>query len=226
MIESDMAAPQSESTQANRARGIKLTVFALLGFMALVLGLFINKITTPRVLSPAELRINGAVVFDKPRIFKDPQLIDHRGQPFNLSRLQGKWTLIFFGFTHCPDVCPTALADLNKLLESLDNDIRADTQVVLVSVDPARDTEAVLANYVTYFNPEFIGVTGEFLQIKRFAGQLNVAFNKVSLGDTYTVDHSANIVLINPRGHYHGFFKPPLDINRMKLTFQSMVTAF
>lgn len=216
----------TDTFMEQRRRGIKLTVIAIVVFMVTVLALFINKITSPRILSATELRINGAFQFDQPRIFEDFQLTDHRGRAFSLANLKGKWTLIFFGFTHCPDICPTTLSSMNDLIKTLDEDIRANTQVVLVSVDPARDTVEKLAEYVPYFNPDFIGLTGEFLDIKRLAGQLNIAFAKVSLGEDYTVDHSASVVLINPRGHYHGFFKPPLDIPRMKLTYQSMVASF
>ncbi|TQV70718.1 SCO family protein [Exilibacterium tricleocarpae] len=220
------AAADTRSLEEGRRRGVRFTVVILVAFIATVLGLFYNKFTSPRVLSATDLRVNGAFEFDKPRIFKDFQLTDHRGQAFSLANLQDKWTLMFFGFTYCPDICPTTMATLNELVGTLDEKILDNTQVVLVSVDPARDTVDKLAQYVPYFNEDFIGLTGEFLQIKRLATQLNIAFNKVTLEDTYTVDHSANVVLINPKGHYHGFFKPPLDIARLKLTYQSMVTAF
>ena len=93
---------------------------------------------------------------------------------------------------------------------------------MLVSVDPARDTVEQLAGYVPYFNEDFIGVTGEFLDIHRFATALNTPFRKVPGQDeNYQVDHSANVVLINPRGDYHGFFKAPLDLAKMKVTYRS-----
>ena len=94
-----------------------------------------------------------------------------------------------------------------------------------MSLDPARDTPEQLKNYVEYFNPEFTGVTGEFLNIHRFAKQVNVAFQKVVLdaasGD-YTVDHSGNVILINPDGYYHGFFKAPIETAKLALTYQSV----
>lgn len=207
-------------------RGIKLTVTVLLLFIALVLGLFLNKITTPRVLSPIELRANGTHVFEQPRILQDFALTDQQGQPFELEQLQGKWSLMFFGFTHCPDVCPTTLLQLKTVKQQLQPDIAAQTQFVLVSVDPARDTVAQLEQYMPYFDPEFVGLTGDFLEIKRLATQLNMAFVKVTQGDSYTVDHSANIAIVNPYGHYHGFVKAPLDEARLKLTLQSIVTSF
>jgi protein SCO1/2 len=111
---------------------------------------------------------------------------------------------------------------LNQFMGQLEGTEVEDTQVVLVSVDPARDTVEQLASYVPYFNEEFIGVTGEFLDIHRFATALNTPFRKVPGQDeNYLVDHSANVILINPRGDYHGFFKAPLDLAKMKVTYRS-----
>lgn len=216
---------ETEQRAAKRQRGIKLTIAVIIAFITLVMIGFINKITTPRMLNAVELRVNGAFVFDNPRMFKPFSLLDHKGQGFKPASLEGKWSLVFFGFTNCPDICPTTMATLAKLVKNLDEELLAETQVVLVSVDPARDTKDVLAKYVPYFNPDFIGVTGDFIEIKRLANQLNVAFAKVvtnqETGD-YTVDHGATVALINPRGHYHGFFKPPLDAARLKLTYTSI----
>jgi len=225
-----MAATATAAARTKRQqRGVKITLLVSVSFIVVVLAGFINKITTPRLLNSMEMRANGAFVFDQPRIFNDFTLTDHHGQPFSLAQLQGKWTLMFFGFTHCPDVCPTTMATLNHWVAALEPEVLADTQVVLVSVDPARDTVTKLSEYVPYFNPDFVGLTGDFIEIKRLANQLNIAFAKVvtdtERGD-YSVDHSANIALINPRGHYHGFFKPPLDIARLKLTYLSMRTNY
>src|SRR5690606_23657827 len=153
---------------------------------------------SPRIMSVAELRVNGAIVFDKPRIINEFQLIDHNAEAFTLQNLKAKWTLVYFGFTHCPDICPTTLAKLSQVVKQLDDDIANETQVLMISVDPARDTPEKLQEYVPYFHPDFIGVTGEFVQIMSVAQNVNVAFNKVMLDDDYTVDHTGNIVLINP----------------------------
>ena len=99
----------------------------------------------------------------------------------------------------------------------------SDTRVVMVTVDPLRDTVEQLAQYVPYFNPDFTGVTGDYIEIQRFATSLNVAFRKVpGQGENYQVDHSANLVLINPRGDYHGFFRSPLELAKLKVTFRSI----
>ncbi len=222
---SDVALDVTEMNQRQK-RGITYTVVAIAVFVVVVMGLFLNKITTPRVLSPIELRVNGTFVFDQPRIFKDFSLLDHQGEPFSLENFKGKWSLVFFGFTACPDVCPATLSMMKQVKSQLDDDIEEQVQFVLVSVDPARDTVEQLSQYMPYFDPEFIGLTGEFLEIKRLANQMNMAFVKVPQGESYTIDHTANIALVNPYGHYHGFIKPPLDNARIKLTLQSIVSRF
>jgi protein SCO1/2 len=218
-----MSAPAPDAQQR---RNILRTIWILLVFIAVVIGLFLHKFLSPRVLSPQELALNGAVVFDKPRIIPPFELVDQKGAPFTLERLQGKWSLVFFGFTTCPDICPTTLATLSQWYKTLDKDIQAETQVIMVTVDPARDTSEKLAAYMQHFDKDFIGVTGEFLAIKTLTDQLNVAFNKVTLETDYTVDHSAHLVLLNPYGHYHGIFKPPFQLGQLKTTYQSIVTSF
>lgn len=206
----------------SQSRNIKLTVGGLLLVIAVIVGGFVHRVSMPRVMTESEMKINGLYLFDTPRAIGDFALIDHHGEVFDPARLQGQWTLIFFGFTYCPDICPTTMTFLNQFVSSLEGTEAEDTQVVMVSVDPARDTVEQLATYVPYFNPEFTGVTGEFLDIHRFATALNTPFRKVAgEGDDYQVDHSANVVLINPRGDYHGFFKAPLDLAKMKATYRS-----
>lgn len=211
----------SESKK-RQSRGIKLTVLALAVFITVIVAGFVHRVSLPRVLSSTEMQINGLYVLETPRNFGEVNLVDHHGDAFTNERLKGKWTLIFFGFTYCPDICPTTMSFLNDLMGQLEGTEVEDTEVVMVSVDPARDTVEKLAGYVPYFNPEFTGVTGDFLDIHRFATALNTPFRKVAgQGEDYQVDHSANVVLINPRGDYHGFFKAPLDMAKMKVTYRS-----
>jgi protein SCO1/2 len=211
---------QSRSAQR---RGVKITVLAVVVFMVVVVAGFVYRIGQPRILTPIELKVNGFYMLETPRNFGELALVDHRGKAFTRANFEGKWTLVFFGFTFCPDICPTTMSFLNQLMTQLEDTEAADTQVVMVSVDPARDTVEQLAGYVPFFNPDFVGVTGEFLDIHRFATALNTPFRKVpgQDNDDYLVDHSANVVLINPRGDYHGFFKPPFDMAKMKLTYRS-----
>ncbi len=205
-----------------QTRNIRLTVVAVLAFITVIVGGFVYRIQQPRVMPVTEMKVNGFYQLDTPRNFGEINLVDHHGAPFTRERFEGRWSLVFFGFTYCPDICPTTMSFLNQFMAQLEGTEVEDTQVVLVSVDPARDTVEQLAAYVPYFNPDFIGVTGEFLDIHRFATALNTPFRKVPGQDeNYLVDHSANVVLINPRGDYHGFFKAPLDQAKMKVTYRS-----
>ena len=206
----------------SQSRNIKLTIAGLLLFITVIVAGFVYRVSLPRIMTASEMSANGLYLLETPRNIGEFDLIDHHGNPFNPGRLEGQWTLVFFGFTHCPDICPTTLTFLNTFLESLEGTEAQDPQVVMVSVDPARDTVQQLADYMPYFNPDFIGVTGEFLDIHRFATKLNTPFRKVMDEDgSYQVDHSSNIVLINPRGDYHGFFRAPLDLAKMKVTYRS-----
>lgn len=206
----------------SQSRNIKVTVVGLLAIITLIVAGFVHRISLPRVMTASEMKINGLYLLDTPRSIGDFALTDHHGEPFNPARFEGHWSLVFFGFTYCPDVCPTTMTFLNEFMASLEGTEARDTQVVMVSVDPARDTVQQLAGYVPFFNPDFVGVTGEFLDIHRFATALNTPFRKVAgEGEDYQVDHSSNVVLINPRGDYHGFFKAPMDLAKMKVTYRS-----
>ena len=158
-------------------------------------------------MSPEQMQAIGFYQFEQSRGISEFKMIDHLGNDVGLPAFKGKWTLLFFGFTTCPDICPTTLGVLNKALEGLDEP----PQVVMVTVDPERDTSEKLKNYVTAFNSEFRGFVGTFDQTVRLAEQLNIAFGKIpgSEPGTYLVDHTASIVLIDPHAGYAGFIKAP-----------------
>ena len=207
---------------ASNQPGVRWTIAGVLLFMTIVVASFIHRVGEPRIMSLAETRANGLFLFDTPRDVGGFSLTDHRGLSFTRDDLRGRWTLIFFGFTHCPDICPTTMAELAELKSQLADTEASDARVVMVSVDPARDTPDRLAQYVPYFHPDFIGVTGEFADILSVAQRLNAPFRKVSEPDGgYQMEHSANVMLMNPRGDYHGFFRAPLDIPKMRVTLRS-----
>lgn len=203
------------TTPEARRRHVRLTVFALLGVIMLIVGMFVRQFVSPERLDPEWLRAHGAVLFDPPRSFEAPRLLDQDAQAFDGAAFQGNWSVLFFGFTYCPDVCPTTLALLRDVAGALSAG-KYPVHFYLVSVDPARDTPAVLKPYIKHFNPEFRALTGEFLDVHRFATQLNIPFRKsVEVDGNYTIDHSANLALINPQGHFAGFLMPPFDEARI-----------
>lgn len=125
------------------------------------------------------------------------ELTTHKGMPFNYAEIVGKPTLLFFGFLNCPDVCPTTLSDITGWLEKLGHD--ADRlNVVFVSVDPDRDTQQVMANYLTSFDPRIVGVVGQLSELRKVTKPLGVYFKKVSKDDgDYTMDHTASVLLLD-----------------------------
>jgi len=206
----------------SKIRGVRWTIAGVLVFIFLIVASFVHRVGEPRVMSLAETRANGLFLFDTPRDPGEFELLDHKGKSFSRAQLLGRWTLVFFGFTHCPDICPTTMVELADLKSQLANTEAEATQVVMVSVDPARDTPERLSEYVPYFHPEFLGVTGDFTAILSFAQRLNAPFRKLSEPDgDYQMEHTANVVLMNPRGDYHGFFRAPLDIPKMRVTLRS-----
>lgn len=154
-----------------------------------------------------------ALVLPQARSIGDFTLTDQNGQPFTGENLKGKWSFMFFGYTHCPDVCPTTLAILNNVAQSLEQQDGNldDEQFVFVSVDPERDSPETIGKYVAYFNPAFVGATGERDQLDKLAKAMSVMYyiNRKPGQQDYTVDHSASIVLIQPDGKMRALFSPP-----------------
>ncbi len=130
---------------------------------------------------------------------KSLDLTDHTGKPRHLQDFRGKAVVLFFGFTHCPDVCPTTLAEMSQALKQIGPDAER-VQVVLVTVDPERDTQDALAKYVTAFDPRFLGLYGDLEATRRVAKEFKIYFEKRKTGDTYSVDHSAQSYVIDPQG--------------------------
>jgi len=199
-------------------RNVRFTVFALIGVALLIVGMFVRQFVNPDRLDPEWLKLHGAMMFDQPRSFDQPRLVDQDGQAFDGSAFAGSWNVLFFGFTFCPDICPTTMTMLRDVEKTLQESGKGSypLRVYLVSVDPARDTPEQLRPYVAHFSENFRGLTGEFLDIHRFATQMNIPFRKSPGEDgNYSVDHSANLVLINPQGHFAGFIMPPFDTERV-----------
>lgn len=150
---------------------------------------------------------------DQARALPQFELIDHNNQPLTRASLEGKWSLIFFGYTHCPDICPTSLQTMSDMVAAIeDPDVLNAVQVYFVSVDPERDTPEILAAYVTYFNADFIGATAQPEKLTPLTQSLGIAHNirnKTEGSTSYDVDHSSAIVLINPQAEYAGLFGAP-----------------
>ena len=208
---------------------IKKNILIIAIFILTVLTLFINKLTTPRALSTNELLINGLFLFEKPKPISEFTFISADGKEFNKLDLYGKWTLMYFGFTRCPDECPTTMYQISKLIKVLrEKEFPLDDkQWVLVSIDPERDTPEDINKYAKGFDEDFIGVSNIRPMLLNLATQLSVN-NVMPSGDnmdhSHLDNHVNNIILLNPEGDFAGVFRPPFNVSRLSLTYQSVTS--
>lgn len=157
---------------------------------------------------------------------QDFSLTDAAGRRRSLADFRGKVVLMFFGYTHCPDVCPTTLAELASVLKQL-GPAADKVQVVFITLDPARDTAAVLRQYVPAFNPSFIGLTGSEAEIAKVAQTFKVFYQKQksSDGKTYTLDHSANTFAFDPAGRLRLLFGFASDQKKMVSDINNLIAG-
>lgn len=206
-------------------KGLPLWLVAIVALIGGILAA--NQLLQPPaapVLSQSTTRLVPA------RVLQSFELIDHTGAAFNLERLRGHWSFLFFGYTHCPDICPTTLNTLNALARTIDTlpEPMPTPQFVFVSIDPERDTPELLAKFVPYFNPAFIGVTGTPSSIDALTKQLSVVYLKIESDrpDSYLMDHSAALLLIDPKGNLHALMSPPFDTALMAQDFQKLTQYY
>ncbi len=189
------------------------TVAISLAVIGLMLGLAVSHYMH-RSSKIDNARFHGTWL-DEPREVASFELIGTEG-PFNNASLQHRWTMMFFGFTTCPSICPTTMVELAKMTQLLEKQgVKPLPQVVLVSLDPERDTVKKLHQYVTAFHPQFLGARGESLEaVKAMANEMGVAYTKVTVpGDKdkqhYNIEHTGTVMLFNPEGKLSAFFTMP-----------------
>ncbi len=167
----------------------------------------------------------SAAVYREPRALPEFALVAHDGSRFDAEDLRGRWTVLFFGFTNCPDVCPATLAQLAAVRRRL-ADLPADQQprVVMVSVDPKRDTPERLARYVPYFDPSFVGVTGTPEAVEGLTKRMGVAVHVGPERDgVYTVDHTAALFLVGPDARLAAVFPTPHVADTIAADYRAIV---
>ena len=204
--------------------GIRNSLLGIGGFIALILGLFVASLIAPKQLSKEEFMGLGYYPLASHRQVAQFNLLDENANQFDQQDLLGNWSLLFFGYTHCPDICPVTLARLNETMRSVEEDLAERVRVILVTVDPERDTPEILKAYVGAFNTSFRGLSGEFDQVVVLATQLNIAFGKVPGTEpgTYQVDHSGSIAVVNPLGQYVGFIKSPVQPENLQVILTAL----
>lgn len=191
--------------------------------VTLIVGAAAAWLTEYIKLTPSPQGTEG-LLWPPPKTLEGFALLDQAGAPFTPERLEGKWSLLFFGFTHCPDICPNTL----RLLEKASPAFPADTQVVFVSVDPERDTPETVAQYVRFFDPDFLGVTGTPDSMAAFTRSLGVLSMRTEADEqgNYSVDHSAALFLIDPHRRLVGIVAQPFteeSVSRLYLDIRRFV---
>lgn len=165
------------------------------------------------------------LMWPNPKQVQTFQAIDQTGKEFGVEQLRGKWSFLFFGYTHCPDICPITLAVLARVQRELDAvGGGAPIQTVFVSVDPERDTPDLIAQYVRHFHERFVGLGGTLAQVQGLTAQLGIAFYHdapTPEGD-YLVDHSASVFLLDPEGRLLSIFPAPQDADRILAKFRAI----
>jgi protein SCO1/2 len=196
------------------------TVFILVAIVALILGLTVYRVLSGKSAGDQTALIDaGVILLPQSRNLPDLTMTNQDGQPVQIDELKDKWTLLFFGYTYCPDICPTTLAQLRQIKSELPQSSLSKLRVVLISVDPERDTPQQLKQYLGYFDKDFVGLTATVPDIQKLASGVSIPFIPADTSKPgYTVDHSGNLALLGPDGTQRGFIRAPF--NNQKLLAQ------
>lgn len=218
----------SEAASKKKKPLENIILLVSIGILSLLVGLWLSqKMLVDNNDSQVPKNLD-ATVLPHARTLVGFNLLDHNGQTFSPVQLKGQWSFLFFGFTNCPDVCPTAL----KVMQSVWNTLPTKTgdkghpKLYFVSVDPDRDKPETLKHYVQYFHPEFNGVTGKLDELDKLTNQIGILYGydeKENDKDIeYTVNHSAQIILIDPKGRMRAVISPPHDPKTIAANFQTI----
>lgn len=166
------------------------------------------------------------IVYPQAREIGDFNLPDYDNKALTADRSRDKWWLVYFGFTYCPDACPVALGDMKKIKSLLSGQDREKLGFTFVSVDPNRDTPARLKEYVSYFDPEFLAMTGEPTALQQLAGRVGVVFivPENTADENYVVDHSTFMLLWNPQVNLKAILKAPHNPERVAAAIRKIMS--
>jgi len=211
----------------NTQKRITITVAALLAIVALVCGLFVSQyVHTKKKIDVSEFH---GTYLEKPREINQFSLSGSDHQPFTNASLQGQWTMVFFGFTNCGYLCPTTMAELSKMYRLLEEKgVTTLPRVVMISIDPERDSFEKLNNYVTAFNQHFYGARGDEGAIKLMTREMGIAYAKIALptaedAQNYDMEHTGTVILFNPQGELNAFFTTPHKADLLARDYQLLL---
>ena len=178
-------------------------------------------------VSSADKSPSVATVLPQPVALPEFALLDEQGQGFNRESFLGQWSLVFFGFTHCPDICPATLQQLSLARDRMiAGGVSNIPQIVLISVDPDRDTPDTMRAYTSHFGSGIKGVSGDIDQLRKLTSTIGVYFAKSDQNnDNYNVDHSTVVLLVNPRSEFHAVFSSPHMVDNFAADVPLMTDA-
>ncbi|QSX77364.1 SCO family protein [Agrilutibacter solisilvae] len=209
----------------------RTTVYVLVAALAAALGLWAAQGFFARPATPGHPPLKAARLFDPPRELPAFTLRQSDGTPLVSGELKGHWTIVFLGFTNCPDVCPTTLTQLRvaqKQWAPLPEATRP--RVLFVSIDPERDTPDRIGEYTQAFHRDTLAATADVPALEAFVRSLSLVFAKVPApegtpADQYTMEHSASMAVLDPRGRLAGFISPPFEPADIAADFQTLTEA-
>jgi protein SCO1/2 len=207
-------------SSSRRAGRVSATYLILVAAVAAAVGLWLGS----RAFAPSAPKFAAAVMYPAPRELPDFKLQRADGAALTKADWNGRWTVAFFGYTNCPDVCPTTLATFKQVFAKLAADGIADkVRFDFISVDPQRDTPEQLTKYVGYFDKDFVAATGSDEELTKLTRALGLIYSREPTGNgDYAVDHSASAVLIDPAGHEVGLFRPPFDAKAIAADLETL----
>lgn len=218
-------------------RKIIASLFVIAGFLAVFFGLWTHHQVSPKLVTPA-MKLKSGFILPEPKPISDFELMQTNGELLNNEALHGHFTLLFFGFTHCPQMCPTTLATLSQVYQAWHRDEHSILpKMIFVSVDPERDTIASMQDYVASFHEDFIGAVGDEGHLAPLKESLGILAMKTPMpgmahhqshdvNQDYNVDHSGTILLINPEGNLVAILTPPHDDKALAADIQVLLSAY
>ena len=217
------------NTRKSHSKLVILILFIIASLSMLMIYYGVLKPIKDSAAQAQNIKVNG-IFLPTPQSLNDFSLTDNSGKEFTKESLKGRWTLMFFGFTNCGIVCPTTMAALNKMYRTLQEQLPDNRlpRIVMVSVDPERDTVARMNEYVSSFNPHFKGVRGDEAATDALEKQFHIAAAKMQAEggkDQYTINHTAEILVINPRGELQAFLSYPHKPEQMVKDYKALLST-
>ena len=205
---------------------IKRNVIFILLILFSITGLFTYFQSLPSLLEKKPSLITGKILV-RPMEIDNFELIDQNNEAFNKKSLEGGWTVLFFGYTNCPDVCPTTIYKLAEIKNGIKEDLpSANFNTVLVTLDPDRDSPERLDEYIGYFDETMLGVTGTYENIQSFTSSLSVFYQRINKEEGYDFNHTASIFVFDKDGSLFATMSPANSVGELESDFFTILNNF